>query len=1002
MDPSGGGRHSGLNGGSNGHDETANGHDATANGHSQTEATTADPRETQADTTGSSNASKEKEGDSEDEDEKTEGELASERENHEIEGESEEASESSEEEDEEEEPPLLRYSRLNQLPPNFFKTDPVSAAYFHENVFLFGTHTGVVLLTSPDLTTIRTFKAQKASVLSLHTNGDYFACGSLDGTVVIGSITDAKDIVMFDFKRPIHAVVLDKNYSQSRTFYCGGMAGTVIQSSKTWLDRRVDAILDQDNGPIVGLHIVDDVLFWMNDAGITAYHITTRKTLTKIEKPEDATRSDLYWPRVSLYEVDRMLIAWGNYIWSIRIHSATQAPTSGAGTSIRSRVFWTAADTKTIKVESFFKMDFLISGIASFKNEQWAVLTYNPPIKDEETGVAVHQNPDLLIVNAFDGTTVREEELELQSTKNLGLNDYNLHYHIGPTAARYFVISARDGVIAEQVQLNQQLLWYLDRQMYSKAWSMSEHLLSLSERLRVGLQHVDYLVKHDDWDSAASWLDKLLNIDTSDLPLGDGRSTFNAATSVNLHCEEQDTYLKELALQWNLWGDIFTRSGHEKLLTKIIPTDPRWNLDRLIFSQIIQFWLERENTDDEIYRVLVNFDLELYNAEEIFGTIESILELDPANDRLRSELCRLYLKAHELEKAVPHLLKMRSPHIVSFLHENHKLSSFSSEIPSFVRLQLTKGLDLQKTSILDLRDVFWPTVEILVEYRHEIFPKNIVEMLSENGLEIVSYFYLEKLTSIDDLFLGEFEDVRINLYSQFDRPKLLPFLMNNDGYDIASAIKICEHNAFVDELIFLLGKAGENERALFLIMDELDDPVRAINFAKSQNDAATWSTLLSYSYQKPHFIKALIELGDEQSSRFYNPMTILQNMVTDVHIDGLKDSITRMSYDNSLNVIVSQLVLKIAYKRSDEISKLFYMEKLKGILVEGEAAQRKALEDMFQSLVILLSPESGPTPRIEFARDIETQHDCQAYTTFQLKLEHFGRVERAFKSNWNK
>ena len=165
--------------------------------------------------------------------------------------------------DEEDEPPLLKYTRLNQLPPNFFKKDPISASVFHDNVFAFGTHSGLILLTNPDFSVIRTFKAHRASILSLYTDGVWFASGSMDGTIVIGSVADGNDIMMFDYKRPIHAVILDKNYQRTRAFICGGMSGRVVYSSKNWLDQRVETVLDQDKGPIVAIQMIDDLVLWM-------------------------------------------------------------------------------------------------------------------------------------------------------------------------------------------------------------------------------------------------------------------------------------------------------------------------------------------------------------------------------------------------------------------------------------------------------------------------------------------------------------------------------------------------------------------------------------------------------------------------------------------------------------------------------------------------------------------------------------------------------------------
>lgn len=128
--------------------------------------------------------------------------------NHDHQEDDEESEDEEEDEEEDDDPPMLKYTRLNKLPPNFFTKDPVSTCTFHESVFIFATHSGIVHICKPNFDSIRTFKAHRASILSVYTDGIYFATASMDGTVVIGSISDEKDIVAYDFARPVHAVVL--------------------------------------------------------------------------------------------------------------------------------------------------------------------------------------------------------------------------------------------------------------------------------------------------------------------------------------------------------------------------------------------------------------------------------------------------------------------------------------------------------------------------------------------------------------------------------------------------------------------------------------------------------------------------------------------------------------------------------------------------------------------------------------------------------------------------
>lgn len=46
-------------------------------------------------------------------------------------------------------PPVFLYSRLNSLPRNFLDREPVSCSLFHESLFVFATHSGLVHVCKP-------------------------------------------------------------------------------------------------------------------------------------------------------------------------------------------------------------------------------------------------------------------------------------------------------------------------------------------------------------------------------------------------------------------------------------------------------------------------------------------------------------------------------------------------------------------------------------------------------------------------------------------------------------------------------------------------------------------------------------------------------------------------------------------------------------------------------------------------------------------------------------
>lgn len=52
-------------------------------------------------------------------------------------------------------------------------------------------------------------------------------------------------------------------------------------------------------------------------------------------------------------------------------------------------------------------------------------------------------------------------------------------------------------------------------------------------------------------------------------------------------------------------------------------------------------------------------------------------------------------------------------------------------------------------------------------------------------------------------------------------------------------------------MVFILGRMGNNKKALMLIINRLGDVQRAIDFAKEQKDDDLWEDLLTYSMDKP-------------------------------------------------------------------------------------------------------------------------------------------------------
>ncbi|KAI5958800.1 VPS41 [Candida theae] len=891
--------------------------------------------------------------------------------------------------DEDDEPPKLKYSRINQLPSNFFNKDPVSSCFFHEEYFIFATHSGFIHICTSKFVAVRTFKAHRASVLSTYTDGRFFASASMDGTVVIGSIEDEKDIIAYDFQRPVHAVVLDSNYASKRSFISGGMSGKVIYSRKNWLGKKTDFVIDQNNGAVVGLTIIGDLVIWMNDKGINVFHLSNRVMIKVLEKPSDSPRNDLYWPRVTQPDTDRLIIAWSNYIWSLRIslkdNSAPNAKDSDSVPVVSSgmsrilpstaSISFRATQEKKVEVEHIFKLDDLICGIASYKDDLWMVLTYEPPKRkslDKASGeTATDNNPDLKLINSTTGDVEFEEELALKNIQNLGLNDFTLGAHIDQVP-KYFIISAKDGVVAQEYQLDDRLQWYLERDEFLRAYEVSEHIVSPMKRLSFGIQYVDSLVKEDEWKKAAEFLKNLLPL-RDEAGLEEQTSSPDEEELTSQHASHPvDEMRKEIISQWQIWAHIFINSGHIDELSLVIPKVSA--LPAGLFTKIFTYWIE--NGAERACELISDWPTELYDN----NTIESDLKkqeshLKDANsehyNHIERALVTFYDKTFQPLKAVPRLEKLKDKHIVEYLAKNHILKNFVSQLPTFITLQFDDDEAISRWPIDKLGEKLSPTVDTLVDHRLEIPSSEIVELFkSHPRLSFINYFYLARLQEIDKLLVKDYGDELIELYSNYSRRNLLPFFVASDEndslqntYDVDKAIEICKQNNFYQELIYLLGKIGENKQALNLVINKLGDPQMAIEFAKRLNDKDTWSSLIDQSLDKPNFLKILIEQSDESTNPFYDPVSILTKITTkfdsgskvgenddgldEVHSQiyrQLSQSIIEFSKNNDLNRLINQVVLKMIDQSSQEIAQFLKQSLLSGRQYDLEKDDEKSVQ----------------------------------------------------------
>lgn len=296
---------------------------------------------------------------------------------------------------------VFDYTRLSKVPPAFFVRDLVSTAFALEGLLVLASHSGAVHLQKDGMP-LRTVRNHRASILDIDCDGKYVATASIDGTVVIASIDDPRDVTTASFRRPVHAIALHPEFQTTKIFVTGGTAGQVVLSEPGWLRSRSEKVLAQGLGTITSLAWKANQLVWTNDDGISVYDIATGSIVQRIPRLPNSPPPDLYRPHTHWLTRRKIVVGWGDTLWTIDLSEGSSTYVCPGG---------------------------LIAGVAAL-NDDILVLT-----QTATSSISLK-----LLESEW------EDELELRGTTQLGVNDC----HLTGGSPNFYVVAATDAVQARE------------------------------------------------------------------------------------------------------------------------------------------------------------------------------------------------------------------------------------------------------------------------------------------------------------------------------------------------------------------------------------------------------------------------------------------------------------------------------------------------------------------------------------------------------------------------
>uniref|UniRef100_A0A1A8EVJ0 Vacuolar protein sorting-associated protein 41 homolog n=1 Tax=Nothobranchius korthausae TaxID=1143690 RepID=A0A1A8EVJ0_9TELE len=531
--------------------------------------------------------------------------------------------------------------------------------------------------------------------------------------------------------------------------------------------------------------------------------------------------------------------------------------------------------SRYVEIVSAFETEFFICGLAPLV-DQLVTLFFvkeNSDQMDEE----FRSRPRLDIIQPLPESCeeISSDALTVRSYHDNECRDYRLEHSEGESL--FYIISPKDIVVAKERDQDDHIDWLLEKKKYEEALMAAEISFKNIKRhdvQKIGMAYINHLVENGDYDAAARKCQKVLG--------------------KNMELWENEVYR-------------FKTIGQLKAISQYLPRGDL-RLRPAIYEMILHEFLK---SDYEGFATLIReWPGELYNNMAIVQAVTDHLKKDPTNGTLLTTLAELYTYDQRYDRALEIYLRLRHKDVYQLIHKHNLFSSIEDKIVLLMDFDKEKAVDM----LLDNED--------------KISMDRVVEEL--HGRPELLHVYLHKLFKRDHHKGQKYHEKQIGLYAEYDRPNLLPFLRDSTHCPLEKALEICQQRNFVEETVFLLSRMGNCRRALQMIMEELEDVDKAIEFAKEQDDAELWEDLISYSIDKPPFITGLLN----NIGTHVDPILLIYRIKEGMEIPNLRDSLVKILHDYNLQILLREGCKKILVADSLSLLQKMHRTQMRGVRVD--------------------------------------------------------------------
>ena len=499
--------------------------------------------------------------------------------------------------------------------------------------------------------------AASVTALSIDARGDFLGSCSDDGRVIIrmpfnttgsGEEAGAEDGIVLakTYQRPVKAMALDPDYSKSRQFVVGGMAGQLVLVDKGWLRSiRETVIYSGGEDPIWTLDWSRrQYIVWSADSGVRIWDTQASQLVGFIPRDENGPRVDLYrcyfhWVPPATTQApdtetqthqDELVMAWANMLQIIKwVDPGSRGSLPIARTT----------PTRCMDVSQSIEIDGYLCGIAFVQNK-CVVLVHGDDLIDETAQETVDRNssarPEIRILDET-WSEVASDVLTVHGYELYQPHDYRL---VAAAEDVCFIVSPKDVIMARSRDTTDHIDWLLERARYEEALeAYAQAPSSTMTRAELGQKYLDALLADQNYTKAASLCPSVLGADAS---------------------------------LWEKWIYAFAEVGQLAVISPFVPVE-ECRLGSTVYEMILANLIRLDPA--LFHKTVKSWSLSLYDAKNVLVVLEDALDKSfnvTSHDQqlLLEGALYLYENTKQLDKALECYLKLGREDVVEFVEKN--------------------------------------------------------------------------------------------------------------------------------------------------------------------------------------------------------------------------------------------------------------------------------------------------------------------------------------------